>query len=59
MMCDGAGWHDERALTVNVTLALLPPHSAQPREHRSAGRPECLNMVDLIIYLIHGSMKVI
>ena len=26
MMCDGAGWHDERALTVpdNVTLALLP-----------------------------------
>ena len=27
MMCDGAGWHDERALTVpdNVTLALLPP----------------------------------
>ena len=23
MMCDGAGWHDERALTVrNVTLAL-------------------------------------
>ena len=29
MMCDGAGWHDERALTVpdNVTLALLPPYS--------------------------------
>ena len=28
MMCDGAGWHDERALTVpdNVTLALLPPY---------------------------------
>ena len=27
MMCDSAGWHDERALTVpdNVTLALLPP----------------------------------
>ena len=28
MMCDSAGWHDERALTVpdNVTLALLPPY---------------------------------
>ena len=25
MMCDGAGWHDERALTVpDNTLALLP-----------------------------------
>ena len=31
MMCDGAGWHDERALTVpdNVTLALLPPYSPE------------------------------
>ena len=30
-MCDGAGWHDERALTVpdNVTLALLPPYSPE------------------------------
>ena len=33
MMCDGAGWHDERALTVpdNVTLALLPPYSPDGR----------------------------
>ena len=32
MMCDGAGWHDERALTVpdNVTLALLPPYTNSP-----------------------------
>ena len=31
MMCDGAGWHDERTLTVpdNVTLALLPPYSPE------------------------------
>ena len=31
MMCDSAGWHDERALTVpdNVTLALLPPYSPE------------------------------
>ena len=31
MMCDGAGWHDERALAVpdNVTLALLPPYSPE------------------------------
>ena len=31
MMLDGAGWHDERALTVpdNVTLALLPPYSPE------------------------------
>ena len=31
MMCDGAGRHDERALTVpdNVTLALLPPYSPE------------------------------
>ena len=31
MMCDGAGWHDERALTVpdNVTLALSTPYSPE------------------------------
>ena len=53
MMCDGAGWHDERALTVpdNVTLALLPPYRAglalptrtlpiapRPRRHRGHHR---------------------
>ncbi len=31
MMLDGAGWHDQRTLTVpdNVTLALLPPYSPE------------------------------
>ena len=35
----GAGWHDERALTVpdNVTLALLPPYSPENVQPRRAG----------------------
>ena len=48
MMCDGAGWHDERALTVpdNVTLALLPPYS-----------PE-LNPVEPEVSLVTAAQKV-
>ena len=37
MMCDGAGWHDERALTVpdNVTLALWIPYSPELNRRQS------------------------
>ena len=37
MMCDGAGWHDERALTVpdNVTLALLPALQSRTQPRRA------------------------
>ena len=43
MMCDGAGWHDERALTVpdNVTLALLPPYSPELNPVESYNRILC------------------